>query len=191
MPNLRVFCPMDRWDSFRWPPSSLTSSFLQLNALNLTLISAMVEDDLREFLRPFQWLAKLYLPQLDPLTGAALRELSSGALIPSVTSIVFGPIGIEGLIFILEERLVVSQAAGSGISMFTFVSSACIRPTDPGLVARLEVLEATGIQLTNHSEWMHSIHVRLSASGNLWEKGMIGCDIAIVVPYFNTVTTPL
>ncbi|KAF8872621.1 hypothetical protein BD779DRAFT_1679606 [Infundibulicybe gibba] len=151
MPNLRVFCPVDRWDSFRWSSSSLTSSFLQLNALNLTLIE-IVEDDLREFLRPFQWLAKLYLPHSDPLTGSAtLRELSSGALIPSATFIVFGPIGIEGLTSILEERLAASKAAGCRISMFTFVSSGCLRPTDPGLVARLEVLESTGIQVKfNH-----------------------------------------
>ncbi|KAF8881554.1 hypothetical protein BD779DRAFT_1788184 [Infundibulicybe gibba] len=146
LPNLRVFYPIGRWYSFRWSPSSL-KSFLRLDRLSLFQIRPMLEDDLLELLRPLPWLTKLHLSRSDLPTSAILQGFGSGVLIPSVTSIFFGPISIEELISTLEDRFMASRAAGTGISMFNFVSSTCVRPSDPGLVPRLEALEAAGMQV--------------------------------------------
>ncbi|KAF8872616.1 hypothetical protein BD779DRAFT_1572123 [Infundibulicybe gibba] len=147
MPNLHIFSPMGQWDSFQWSLSSPTSSFLRLDTLNLSQIGAATDNVLSEFLPPLQ-LTKLYLPRSVPLSSADLRGLSSGTLVPSVTSIVFGPISVGGLFSVLEKRLAASRGSGSGISVFTSVSSDCtLRPTGPKLIARLEVLEAAGIRV--------------------------------------------
>ncbi|KAF8881556.1 hypothetical protein BD779DRAFT_1001705 [Infundibulicybe gibba] len=146
MANLREFCPGGLWYDFRWPSSSL-ESFLRLDKLNLSHSGVTMDNDLWEFLRPLQWLTKLHLPRMYLLTSATLQRFGSGALIPSVTSIHFGSIEIEGFISLLEERLATSRAVGSGISMFTYVSSFYPRPTEPRLVPRLKALEVAGMRV--------------------------------------------
>ncbi|KAF8872629.1 hypothetical protein BD779DRAFT_1572150 [Infundibulicybe gibba] len=145
LPDLRTFCPTGKWDGFRWSSSSL-KSFLRLDTLNLALVKLM-ENDLWEFLRPFRWLTTLHLPMTGLLASTTLQGLGSGMLIPSVTSINFGQENIEGLISLLEERLIASRAAGSEISMFTLVSPGCVRPIGPAVILRLEALEAAGVRL--------------------------------------------
>ncbi|KAF8872615.1 hypothetical protein BD779DRAFT_1805441 [Infundibulicybe gibba] len=111
-PSLRAFSPMGRWNNFPWSPSSLTSLFLRLDTLNLSRIITWADDDLSGFLRPLQQLTGLCFPLLDQLTDTALRDLGSGTLVPSVTSIAFGLLSIEALIHLLEKRLVASRTIG-------------------------------------------------------------------------------
>ncbi|KAF8875511.1 hypothetical protein BD779DRAFT_1678213 [Infundibulicybe gibba] len=146
MPNLRVFRPIGRWNSFQWSPSLKPSP--QLDTLDITMIQGMTDNGLWEFLHPLQRLTKIVLSLSNSSPDATWWQgLSSGALIPSVISITFRWVSIEVIILLLEKRLVASRAAGSGITMFTSVYSDGTRPTDPAVVPRLEALEATGVQV--------------------------------------------
>ncbi|KAF8869750.1 hypothetical protein BD779DRAFT_1681777 [Infundibulicybe gibba] len=109
MPNLRTFWPVGQMSGFWWSPSSL-KSFLRLNTLNLTATIGMMNNDLWELLRPLERLTKLCFSQLDSLPSKIRQELSSGALASSVTSIAFRQASVEGIISLLEERLVASRA---------------------------------------------------------------------------------
>ncbi|KAF8872630.1 hypothetical protein BD779DRAFT_1679613 [Infundibulicybe gibba] len=130
MPNLRTFRPMGQWSGFRWPPLFLKSC-LWLDTLDLTATGDVSDNDLLELLHPLERLTKLCLSVFSSPSATWRQRLSSGALVPSVTSITFHCINIETFIPLVEERLVASRAAGSGITMFTSVSVDVAEPTDP------------------------------------------------------------
>ncbi|KAF8876058.1 hypothetical protein BD779DRAFT_1677939 [Infundibulicybe gibba] len=149
LPNLRTFSPLNKYEGFIWSPPALElflrpSSF-QLSCLILSLTTHALGDTLYHLLILLPHLTELHLPMQCHLFGNPFHGLRTGRLSPRVTSIRFGPISFDTLIYILEGRLAASQISRDNISAFTSVWAHTTAPTKRRKIARIAALRAAGV----------------------------------------------